>query len=248
MTGMIDVTATSSGAVPVRPAASSWRAPVVAAVSTCVAVSTVYMTQPILTQIAGSLHVGAESARFVFTVASFAYALAFFLFGPLSDRFQARTLGSAGALAVAMLIAVSTVVSSFAVFALALAVAGVAAAAVPAAMIALMPRIAPEGMGGVYFGLIIGATVAGITLGRLFTGVVAQWTDWHVAVLLLAALNVLMFLAARRLPVLNVPAKASRSVGGAYVASLRMFGQFAVVGSWPSACCCSSGTWGSSRF
>ncbi|MEW2082237.1 MFS transporter [Streptomyces sp. NPDC005283] len=226
---MVTTAQTSSSAAE-RSTAAAWRAAVVAAAATCCAVSTIYMTQPVFPEIAASLKVGPEDARFVFTVASFAYALSFFLFGPLSDRFSSKALGGSGAVTVAALIALAAVVPDFTVFALLLAVAGIAAAAVPAAMIALMPRIAPDGLVGVFFGLIIGATVAGITLGRSFTGVVAGWADWHKAVLLLAALNVLTAVLLRLLPTPradHLPAR--KPVGQAYLAALRMFGQGPVV-------------------
>jgi YNFM family putative membrane transporter len=216
-----------------RSTASSWRAALVAAAATCVAVSTIYMTQPVFPEIAASFDADREDARLVFTVASFVYALAFFLFGPLTDRIRGTVLGGAGALAVAVLVVPAVLAPHFAVFALLLALAGVAAAAVPAAMIALMPRIAPEGLVGAFFGLIIGATVAGITLGRSLTGVVAEWTDWRTAVVLLAALNGLAAVALRLLlpAAASTPAAARNrtAVGQAYLAAARMFGHGPVV-------------------
>jgi YNFM family putative membrane transporter len=222
----------------VRSRASSWRAAVIAATATCFAVSTIYMTQPVFPEIAASLDVGREDTRFVFSVASFVYALAFFLFGPLSDRFRGKVLGAAGAVTVAALTGLAALAPGFWVFALLLAAGGVAAAAVPAAMIALMPRIAPDGLVGAFFGLIIGATVAGITLGRSFTGVVAERTDWQTAVALLAALNVLAAASLRFLPSPDTGAGASagggapggrKPVGQAYLAALRMFTEGPVV-------------------
>jgi YNFM family putative membrane transporter len=187
------------------------------------------MTQPIFPQIAASLEVSGEDARFAFFVASMAYALAFFIFGPLSDRCQPRTLAGAGTAILAVIIALATTTTRFSVFVALMAAAGIAAAAVPAAMYALMPRIAPEGMIGVYFGLIIGATVAGITLGRSFTGVVAGWIGWHTTVLLLAGLNVFSLGLLLFLPKTAETGAAQVPVRQAYTAAVKMFVDLPVV-------------------
>ncbi|MGP4110484.1 MFS transporter [Streptomyces sp. 4N509B] len=236
MASTVDASAPHAPATPATPAtAPAWRTALVAAAATCVAVSTIYMTQPVFPEIAASFDVDREDARFVFSVASFVYALAFFLFGPLSDRVRTTVLGGAGAATVATLVVVAAYAPHFAVFALLLALAGVAAAAVPAAMIALMPRIAPDGLVGAFFGLIIGATVAGITLGRSLTGVVAEWTGWRTAVALLAVLNAVAALALRlALPAAAkapppLPGGARAPVRQAYLAAARMFGHGPVV-------------------
>ncbi|MGW7292685.1 MFS transporter [Streptomyces xiamenensis] len=205
--------------------ATALRAPVTAAAATCCAVSTVYLTQPVFPEIAASLDTGAQSVRLAFTVTTLAYALAFFLFGPLTDRVRTTVLGGSGAVAVALLLPAAAAAPNLPLFAALLTVAGIAAAAVPAAMIALMPRIAPPGQTGLYFGLIIGATVAGITLGRSFTGLVAGWAGWREAMLLLALLNLAAAFAVTRLPAPPAPPAAapnSPDLAQAYRAAARM--------------------------
>ncbi|MGW3293148.1 MFS transporter [Streptomyces xiamenensis] len=208
-------------APPAAPA-TALRVPVTAAAATCCAVSTVYLTQPVFPEIAASLDTGAQSVRLAFTVTTLAYALAFFLFGPLTDRVRTSVLGGWGAVAVALLLPAAAAAPNLPLFSALLTVAGIAAAAVPAAMIALMPRIAPPGRTGLYFGLIIGATVAGITLGRSFTGLVAGWAGWREAMLLLALLNLAAAFAVTRLPAPPAAALNSPGLAQAYRAAARM--------------------------
>ncbi|RRR99522.1 MFS transporter [Glycomyces terrestris] len=199
-----------------------WAAAATASVATCLAVASVYLTQPIFPEIAAHFGVADQDARFAFTAASLAYALSFFLFGPLTDRLPLRAMGSAGAAGLAVLLALAVFAPGFGLFVALLSVAGIVAAAVPSAMIALMPRLAPPEMKGMFFGLVIGASVAGITLGRSMTGVVADAADWRTAVLGAAALNLLSAGAALTLPNLAAPAAAGPAAK-AYAAVLGLF-------------------------
>lgn len=201
------------------------RAPAIGAVSTCLVVATVYMTQPIFPQIAQSLRVEPVDARLAFFFVSLAYSLSFFVFGPLSDRIQAKSLAVWGTAALVVLLVGASQAGSFAVLVAALAAAGVAAAAVPAATLALMPRIAPPGTAGTYFGIVIAASVAGITVGRSATGLVAGWLGWRQAILLLALLNAACLIALAFLPRTELPHAGGRAVRQAYGQALGMFGQ-----------------------
>jgi YNFM family putative membrane transporter len=199
-----------------------WAAAATASVVTCLAVASVYLTQPIFPEIAAHFGVAAQDARFAFTAASLAYALSFFLFGPLTDRLPLRAMGSAGAAGLAVLLLLAAFAPGFGLFVALLSLAGVVAAAVPSAMIALMPRLAPPHMKGMFFGLVVGASVAGITMGRSLTGVVTDATDWRTAVLGVAALNVLSAAATLTLPNLTAPSAAG-SAARAYAAVLGLF-------------------------
>ncbi|MDA1358878.1 MFS transporter [Glycomyces luteolus] len=219
------MTAVSAPAAPEDTALLTvpWPAAITAAAVTCVAVASVYLTQPIFPEIAAHFGVADEQARYAFTGASLAYALSFFLFGPLTDRVPLRFMGFGGAVALAALLAVAAFSPGFGVFVALLGLAGAAAAAVPSAMIALMPRLAPPALKGMLFGLVIGASVAGITLGRSVTGVVAEWTDWRTAVVSVAVLNLIGAAAMLTLPRLSAPAGTGGPVRSAYGAVLGLF-------------------------
>lgn len=155
--------------------------------ATAVAVSTIYVPQAIFGDIGAHFAVSPLAARSAFTVTTFTYAVSFFVIGPLSDRLDGRKLATAGAVAAAAFAGTAPYLPSYPLFVTALAVAGVAAAAVPAAMFALVPRIAPKDLVGTYFGLVLAATVAGVTIGRVLGGVIAGLVGWQLAFLILAA-------------------------------------------------------------
>ena len=142
----------------------------VACMTTCIAVASVYLTQPVFSEIAAAYGRPISDARLAFSVSSIAYALAFFVFGPLSDHIGVRRMARMGLLLGAASAVSAALFDHYTGFLLACGAQGVSAAAVPAAMFALMPRIARKEHIGTYFGLIIAASVVGITLGRAAMG------------------------------------------------------------------------------
>lgn len=213
----------------VQPSALARMRPgLIGAAVTCPAVASVYMTHVIFPQVGTSFGVSAPDARISFLVASLAYALAFFVFGPLSDAVDARSLARGGAIAIVLLVVLATLVGSFPVFLVVVAAAAIAAAAVPAAMFALLPRVAPQGLAGVYFGLLIGSTVAGITLGRSFTAVLAGWLGWREAFLCIGALNLVSLALIPLLPREESKKGARASLPRTYLVAARLFVDVAV--------------------
>ena len=142
----------------------------IACLTTCFAVATVYSSQAVFSDISIKYGMSVSDARFAFSICSIAYALAFFVMGPLSDLFSARVLAATGLLVAAGATALSAVSANQLTFVFASAVQGASAAAVPVAMFALLPRLARKDQVGTYFGLIIAASVVGITLGRAGMG------------------------------------------------------------------------------
>ncbi|WP_169719132.1 MFS transporter [Corynebacterium freiburgense] len=151
----------------------------------------VYIPQAIFTTFADDFGISAVRARDTFTVSAISYALAFFVFGPLSDVFSARMLGSVGAFATAIFGTLSAISNSFVGLILSIAATGIAAASVPSAMFAMAGKTEPE-KSGRYFGIILAATVAGITIGRsigaLITGEIGwRWAYGTFAIMILIA-------------------------------------------------------------
>jgi YNFM family putative membrane transporter len=68
----------------------------VACFITCMAVASVYLTQSIFPLLAQSYAMPESAGRLTFTYTSMAYAVAFFVVGPLSDLISARRLASIG--------------------------------------------------------------------------------------------------------------------------------------------------------
>src|ERR1700753_1736352 len=76
--------------------------------TTCVAVASVYLTQPVMAEISSAYGVSPTDARLAFSVASFSYAGAFFFLGPLTDRIEPRRMSFAGLLLGALALAAAS--------------------------------------------------------------------------------------------------------------------------------------------
>lgn len=172
----------------------------VACTTTCIAVASVYLTQPVFAEIAATYGRSISDARLAFSVSSITYALAFFVFGPLSDHIGVRRMAGLGLLLGAASAVSAALLDQYTGFLLACAAQGASAAAVPAAMFALMPRIARKDQIGTYFGLIIAASVVGITLGRAAMGLLTAGLGLRGALFACACVLLVMAATTRALP------------------------------------------------
>jgi YNFM family putative membrane transporter len=193
----------------------------IACLATCFAVATIYSSQAVFSDIAVKYGMSVSDARFAFSICSLAYALAFFVLGPLSDLFSARMLAATGLLVAAGATALTAVSANQVTFVLASAVQGASAAAVPVAMFALLPRLARKDQVGTYFGLIIAASVVGITLGRAGMGLLTASVGLSAAQIGVALILLIMSLLLAALP--KEPLSSTPRVGlDAYLKALRM--------------------------
>lgn len=170
---------------------------VIACVITCLAVAAVYLPQSVFPQIARSFDLQESAARLTFTYASIAYGVAFFVVGPWTDRLPPRLLASVGLFGAAAALVIASMSTSYPVLLMAMAFTGAAAAMVPAAMFSLVPRMAPPQQLGSYFGVIIAASVVGISIGRALPGLFAAHLGWGGAFQAYAALLIVATLAAQ---------------------------------------------------
>jgi YNFM family putative membrane transporter len=167
---------------------------------TALAAASVYLSQSIFPAIAQSYGLPDGAARLTFTCASIAYALAFFVMGPLSDLIAPRTLATAGLAGTALGLALGASSTHFALLLLAMVLTGTAAAAVPATVFALLPRMVPPARLVSSFGLVIAASVCGISLGRAVPGLLTQHLGWRGAFFAIAAVTAAAIALARVLP------------------------------------------------
>lgn len=194
----------------------------IACLATCIAVASVYMTQPVFAEIGEAYRLTAKDARIAFSVTSITYALAFFVLGPLSDHIGARRMAGLGLLFASVSVAASALLADYTGFLIACGVQGAAAAAVPAAMFALMPRIARKDQVGTFFGLIIAATVVGITLGRSAMGLLAAGIGLRSSLFVFAVALIVMAVFTRALPEDTTQARRSKGFLLIYGETARM--------------------------
>lgn len=195
---------------------------VIGCATTCFAVASVYLMQPVMAEIGKTFHVSPNDARLAFSAASIAYAMAFFFLGPLTDRLDPRKMSLVGLLAAALGVAAASLVSDFRLLLVILALQGVAAALVPAAMFALIPRVAPKESVGTYFGFVIAATVLGITFGRSGMSFATAQLGLSGALQLCAAVLLLAAAINQVLPSNTSWQRSTTTLWTAYLNALRM--------------------------
>lgn len=167
-----------------------------------ITVSSLYFNQPLLIEMARSLHVTEARMSQVAVAAQVGYAAGLLFFVPLGDVVERRSLilKMIGGLILAMLI--TAAVPSLFPMVLATILTGLMAA-VTHVMLPIAPEIATPANAGRAVGSVMTGLLLGILLGRTFSGWIAEWLNWR-AVFLIAAVicAALGFFLRRALPAL----------------------------------------------
>ena len=153
-----------------------------------VGVSTIYLNQPLLLEMAQSYGADAGRTGFVATSTQVGYALGLLLFVPLGDVLEKRALmmRTYGAAAVSlMLVAVAPGVGwLIALSALSGIMASVTHIALPIA-----PDLVPESKRGRAIGTVMTGLLLGILLARTFSGWVSRIHGWRLVFVVAAVIN-----------------------------------------------------------
>ncbi len=170
--------------------------------ATGVTVSALYFNQPLLIDMARSLHVTEAQMGQVAVAAQAGYAIGLLFFVPLGDVLERRSLilKMIAGLVIAML--VTAVVPSLLPMVLITLVTGILAA-VTHVLLPMAAEIATPANAGRAVGSVMTGLLLGILLSRTFSGWIAEWLNWR-SVFLIAAvfLVALAFLLRRALPLL----------------------------------------------
>jgi predicted MFS family arabinose efflux permease len=157
---------------------------------TAVAVSTIYLPQPLLTEFISQLGASTTGASSIATAVQLGYALGIFLLVPLGDHFQPRSqislqmvLLAAALVATAALPGTRSIAAGFFVVGL---VANIAQLIIPTAA-----KLAPTAEKHSTTSALVGSLFIGIFGGRIVAGLLGAVLGWR-AVLLLFALLVLV--------------------------------------------------------
>ncbi|WP_425432278.1 MFS transporter [Haloechinothrix alba] len=200
-----------------------------------------YAPQPVLPQIAGEFGLDAGSASLAVSVATGALAVAVLPIATLSEVVGRRPV-IACSLAVSVLMgALIPLVPSFTVLLVMRAVQGAAIAGFPGVAAAfLAERLGARGVAGAVGAMVAGNTIGGM-LGRLATGVSADWLGWRAAMACSAVLALACAVVAgaalvrlnRRVPADGPASEQDREVGvlrglGAALASPVLLAQYSV--------------------
>lgn len=178
-----------------------------------ITVSALYFNQPLLIEMARSLHVTEAQMSHVAVAAQAGYAIGLLFFVPLGDVLERRSLilKMIAGLVIAMLI--TAVIPSLLLMVLITLVTG-AMAAVTHVLLPIAPEIATPANAGRAVGSVMTGLLLGILLSRTFSGWIGEWLNWRSVFLIASVIAVaLAFFLRRALPLL--PPRAPMPYGNA---------------------------------
>ncbi|WP_433186850.1 MFS transporter [Actinoallomurus sp. CA-150999] len=190
----------------------------VMSVAAAVAVSVIYLPQPMLVALSGSLAAPVRSVSVIATAVQVGYAVGILFLVPLSERVQPRrqitvqvTALAAALVVTAALPSVATVALGFAVVGL---VANIAQLIIPAA-----GKLAPADRRGTTTAALVGALLCGIFGGRVVASVLVGAIGWRWVLVVFAALVIMTLPFLRVAMRQEVPLSATGSSYGRLLGS-----------------------------
>ncbi|MCS5735149.1 MFS transporter [Herbiconiux daphne] len=197
----------------------------VLAVVAAIAVSTIYLPQALLTDLAENLGVAPGAAGVVATTVQAGYALGILLLVPLGDRVQVRTQVTVQSLVLAAALAASAALPDLVGVALGFLVVGLVAN-IAQIIIPAANRLAPPHRRGAATGTLVGALVIGIFGGRIVASLLVDAIGWRWVVLVFAGLVLVALPFVRRalggeLPVEGLPQSYGRLLLSTFVLARR---------------------------
>lgn len=170
------------------------------AVACAIAVSALYVSQPVLPLIGTTFGIDLKHLGIVPTVTQIGYAVGLFLIVPLADRFKAKRLVCLIVFANIASFAACASAPTLAVLYIASACVGFTAVAAQV-IIPTMSGITPPGQRGRVLGALLGGLAGGLLVARVVSGMIAEAFGWRsVFVLSILADVCLLILIYRFLP------------------------------------------------
>lgn len=162
-----------------------------------VAVSVIYLPQPLLTELGSSLGVSAGSASIVATTVQAGYAVGIFFFVPLADLVRPRRQISIQLVVLAATLLATAAAPGLVAVALGFVAVGLVAN-IAQLIIPTAGRLAPEDRKGSTTSGLVGALLIGIFGGRIAASVLGQLLGWRWVLVIFALLILLMLPLVRR--------------------------------------------------
>lgn len=164
------------------------------------AVANVYMTQPLLEQIARDLRAPTSSMGWIITATQTGYGLGLLFLVPLGDKLNRKNLVATMLLASSLLLATASQATSLAALCFLLGLVGLLAVVVQV-VVAYTASLTPADQRGQATGIVTSGVVLGILLARVIAGLLGQWSNWRTVLLISATALMLMALLFIRMAV-----------------------------------------------
>ncbi|WP_144762636.1 MFS transporter [Curtobacterium sp. 9128] len=185
----------------------------VMSIAAAIAVSVIYLPQPMLSKLASSLGVGTGTASIIATAVQVGYAAGIFFLVPLSERVQPRRQITVQTIVLFVALVATAIVPGVIGVALGFLaiglVANIAQLVIPAA-----GKLAPEGRKGATTSALVGALLCGIFGGRVVSSVLVDVIGWRWVLVVFAILVALTLPALRWALRKDVPLGAAKAAYG----------------------------------
>lgn len=204
-----------------NPALTRWIT-LLLAITSAMAVATVYFAQPLLESMAADLGLAQQQIGWVVGATQAGYALGLLLIVPLGDLIDRKRLLLGQLLFSALALVGVGMAPNWALLLLALAITGLMAVMVQV-MVAHAASLADPGQQGQAVGTVTSGIVLGILLARLVSGGLADLAGWRSVYLITAGLLILLALVLwRSLPV-GQPVSLRSGYRALIVAQFRLY-------------------------
>jgi len=177
----------SLSASPPHAAHRRWLLPFLG-VACGIGVSNVYYNQPLLLEISRTFHTSAAQSGLVAVTTQIGYATGMFLFVPLGDVLERRSLMARMFAAVSLALWASAVAPVLWALILSSAALGMLAS-VTHIVLPIAPDLADDDSRGKAIGIVMTGLLLGILLARTFSGSIASWLGWRWVFGIAAILN-----------------------------------------------------------
>ncbi|TDU83962.1 putative MFS family arabinose efflux permease [Kribbella voronezhensis] len=160
--------------------------------------STLYLLQPSVGQVAGSLGSPIGDIGLALACGPIGYLLGLLVLTPLVDRYSPRRVLAAQFLVLAIALGASAMVQDVAVLGLLIAITGTSSV-VGSGMSSIVGRLAAPHRRGTILGIVTSGISAGIIAGRIVGGFLADRFGWRVTLLIFAGASAVFALLCARL-------------------------------------------------
>lgn len=169
------------------------------ALSCALAVSPIYYNQPLLPQIASSFYLPTARGSLIATLTQLGYAVGLFVFVPLADCLQPRTVASRAIIANAVALAACAVAPTFLLLSTCSFLVGMTAVTAQI-IIPAVSSIATPATRGRIVGSLVGGLSSGVLLARTLSGLVGELLGWRSIFVLAAVMDIGLLIVVRKLP------------------------------------------------
>ena len=169
----------------------------VLSIAAAVIVSTIYLPQPMLADLAADLGVEPTLAGVIATTVQAGYAVGILLFVPLADRIHPRRQVTIQSILLAAALLISAVLPGVLAVAIGFLVIGLVAN-IPQILIPVASRLSPPERRGATMGALVGAILIGIFGGRIVASLLVGVIGWRWVLVVFAAFVLILLPFVRR--------------------------------------------------